>query len=135
VPSPRILIVDDEVDQRSALRTTLENAGHEVIEASDGREALHHLTSDEPPPDLILLDLRMPEMSGWEFASLVARYTRLTSIPIVVLSGVTELLHGIRPLISTHVQKPVAADALLAVVGEQLRTAAEKRRMALINSF
>ena len=126
VPSTKILIVDDDPDIRASLRTLLESQGYSVIGAQNGKKALHYLTSDESMPDLIVLDLSMPELTGWELASILARYTRLASIPIVVVSSLTEHMHSIRELVAASVQKPVHSEALLKVVEHQI-----KRRQSL----
>src|ERR1041384_259104 len=82
-----ILVVDDYEDARATLREMLEGMGHRVVEASNGQEALDLLTQE--PSDtvqLILLDLDMPRMSGWELLKLLKNYVRLASIPVVVVS-------------------------------------------------
>ena len=66
MPAARILIVDDDESIRQIVRICLSDEGYEVFEASNGQVALQTLS--ELTPDLILLDLRMPVMDGWEFA-------------------------------------------------------------------
>jgi two-component system, chemotaxis family, chemotaxis protein CheY len=79
-----VLVVDDEEPIRTAVALVLQDAGYRVLSAGDGSEALERL--DEEWPALILLDMRMPRMDGWTFASeLRARHTR--SVPIVVLTA------------------------------------------------
>lgn len=86
-PGP-ILVVDDYDDARGALRDVLEERGYTVIEAANGQEALTFLASR---PDanvrLILLDLQMPVMDGWEFLKVLRSYVRLASIPVIVVSA------------------------------------------------
>lgn len=86
-PGP-ILVVDDYDDARGALRDALEERGYTVIEAANGQEALSFLASR---PDanvrLILLDLQMPIMDGWQFLKVLRSYVRLASIPVIVVSA------------------------------------------------
>jgi len=82
-----ILVVDDYEDSRATLREMLESMGHRVVEAADGQEALDFLTQEPGGTvQLILLDLDMPRMSGWELLKLLKSYVRLASIPVVVVS-------------------------------------------------
>jgi PAS domain S-box-containing protein len=83
-PCP-VLVVDDDDDSRELLRQHLVNANWRVIEARNGREALDRMA--EEAPELIILDLMMPEMDGFEFASRVARTPEWSGIPVVVLTA------------------------------------------------
>jgi CheY-like chemotaxis protein len=81
----RILIVDDNADERETLAVLFRKAGHRVVCAPNGREALslvlHRL------PDVVLLDLLMPEMDGPSFLEVVRSYLRIQCLPVVVLTG------------------------------------------------
>jgi CheY-like chemotaxis protein len=81
----RILIVDDEPDQRFLLRWWLERAGHEVIEAAHGRAALSAVR--QAPPDLVVSDLQMPVMDGTEMILQLRADAATAHIPILVVSG------------------------------------------------
>jgi CheY-like chemotaxis protein len=83
--SGRVLLVDDDADQRQHLRGLLEKAGLEVDEAADGRAALTRL--DEQWPGLILLDLLMPGMDGFSFVAELQRRGEGRSVPVVVLTA------------------------------------------------
>src|SRR4051794_39434917 len=87
-PMARILIVDDIPDQTASLARFLEIAGHDVVTAPNGREALAQVISNAP--DLVVLDLMMPEMDGPSFLEVVPSYLRLQTLPVVVLTGLTE---------------------------------------------
>jgi len=84
----RILIVDDEPDTREGLAKNFTQSGHEVVIAHGGREALIQVLQDMP--DVVLLDLFMPEMDGPSFLEVVRSYLRLQSLPVVVLTAFTE---------------------------------------------
>jgi CheY-like chemotaxis protein len=87
-PSERgILVVDDDDDVREALRRLLDDEGYAVAVASNGVEALDYLRSSAPRPSVILLDLMMPVMNGWQFRGVQKKDPDLCSIPVVVLSA------------------------------------------------
>ena len=94
----RILVVDDEPDQRFLLRRILQRAGHEVSEATDGAAALRAV--QESPPDLVVTDVMMPVMNGVELIRCLRGDPATAHIPILAASG------------DTHVAG--AADAILA---------------------
>jgi excisionase family DNA binding protein len=80
-----ILVVDDDPRLREYLRVNLEMEGYEVVEAGSAEEGLAAL--DEEPPDLILLDVMMPGVDGWQMLSRVRERHGLASIPVVMFSG------------------------------------------------
>jgi CheY-like chemotaxis protein len=84
----RILVVDDYDDARSTVREALEELGYGVVEAAHGQEALHFLVSNAPPAvELIVLDLEMPVMDGWQFLRLLSSYIGLRRIPVLIVSA------------------------------------------------
>src|SRR5436190_10082583 len=108
VPSRgRVLIVEDDADLREMMCLLLAYEGFDVEAARDGVEALERLRSAAPRPQLILLDLMMPRMDGWEFCRKLAGEPGLEKIPVVVLSAVPyRHLHATAVL-----PKPVDYDA------------------------
>ncbi|MBF8261950.1 MAG: PAS domain S-box [candidate division NC10 bacterium] len=84
-PQCPVLVVEDDADLREMMRRTLENGGWAVIEAANGRVALERLI--EQRPELILLDLMMPEMDGFQFLEEVRKHEEWRSIPIVVVTA------------------------------------------------
>jgi CheY-like chemotaxis protein len=82
----RILIVEDDVAVREALATFLEVEGYEVLEAGDGEEALRHLRAPSPV-GLILLDLMMPVMNGWQFREQQLKDPAIAAIPVLVVTA------------------------------------------------
>jgi CheY-like chemotaxis protein len=83
--SRSVLVVDDDVDIRLVLRMILEGNGYAVIEAADGGEALARLR--EHLPCVILLDLMMPGVDGFQFRAIQQQDPKLAAIPVVILSG------------------------------------------------
>ena len=85
-PEPRrILLCEDDPDLRSELADTLIDGGHEVMTSVDGWDALHQMRVNRP--DLVVLDLLMPVMTGWQFRAEQKRDPALADIPVVVISG------------------------------------------------
>ncbi len=82
---PGVLIVDDEKDMREFVRDVLEGMAFEVCEAGDGAEAL--CKAREILPDLIVLDIVMPVMTGWEFIKWIRTSELLKSVPVIIISG------------------------------------------------
>src|SRR4051794_38122314 len=85
---PKVLIVDDNADHSQSLAKLLQAFGHTVATAPNGRDALMQLLANQP--DVVLLDLFMPEMDGPTFLEVVRSYLRLQTLPIVVLSGIED---------------------------------------------
>jgi CheY-like chemotaxis protein len=81
----RVLVIDDEPDVRWLLRMSLERAGHEVIDAEDGLRGIALATKQRP--EIIVLDLMMPVMDGYEVLAELAKDPRTASVPVVVLSA------------------------------------------------
>lgn len=84
-PAPAILVVDDEDSIRTICRVNLETDGMSVVEAADGREALERLRRQQP--ELVLLDVMMPEVDGWQVAAELAADPATREIPVVFLSA------------------------------------------------
>jgi CheY-like chemotaxis protein len=118
-----ILLVDDDHDFRRELALFLRHRGDEVVEAENGRDALDYLVANESrEPGLIVLDLQMPVMSGWELLAIVKSYHRLGGIPIIVVSGnevpSIALKHG---AIAEYVRKPIDAHSLTQLIERHRR--------------
>ena len=95
----RILVVDDTAFNRQLLARLLRKIGHEPVEAENGREALDRLADPgEPPVDVILLDIVMPVMDGYETLAALAADPALRHLPVIVISGVDELDSVVRCL-------------------------------------
>jgi len=83
-----ILVIDDDDDIREVLATVLDEAGFRVVTAANGREGLERLRED-PQPDVILLDLMMPEMDGYQFRAEQQRDPALRAIPTLIVTAGT----------------------------------------------
>jgi len=82
-----ILVVDDDDDIRDALQDVLESEGYKTLGAANGREALDLLHTSTDRPSLVLLDLMMPEMDGWEFLMKVDAEPELRGMPVALMSA------------------------------------------------
>ena len=82
-----ILIVEDDEDLQAALSEALEDEGYRVRAVPNGLEALSKLLGDQERPNLIVLDLMMPLMNGWQFLRERIRYPSLSQIPVLVLTA------------------------------------------------
>src|SRR3982074_3818832 len=85
-PNKNILVVEDDPDIRAALTQILSDDGYAVATAANGQEAIDHLRRTSPPA-LILLDLMMPVMDGWQFRSHQKQDPALKSIPVVIVTA------------------------------------------------
>ncbi|MBV9553377.1 MAG: response regulator [Alphaproteobacteria bacterium] len=113
-----ILLVDDDDDVRAVAAAMLREAGHTVVEAGSGGAALERLDRDEPRIDLLIADLVMPGMSGFELAR-AARQDR-PDLPILFVTGYTDAANSEECRAETVLQKPFRADELTAKVAEVL---------------
>lgn len=109
---PSVLVVDDDVDAVDALGQILEYEGYTVATAYDGREALEYLHR-HPAPNLIVLDLMMPIMNGWELRAELAKVPTLAKIPIVVM---TALAQAAKIEADAIVAKPIDLKRLLLIM-------------------
>lgn len=112
-----VLIVDDDQGVRSLLVDIVEDEGYIPVPVANGRDALAQLTSGSPRPSLILLDLNMPVMSGWEFRAAQQSDPAIADIPVVVLSADRSVLQGAVTINAVdYLPKPIDFDRLLALL-------------------
>ncbi len=117
----KILIAEDERDIRELITFTLRYAGHEVTQAANGEEAL--ALAKQTIPDLILMDVRMPKMTGYEACRHIKADATLKNIPVVFLSAKgqeTEIQTGLEVGATDYILKPFAPDQLIKRVSEIL---------------
>jgi CheY-like chemotaxis protein len=121
-----VLVIEDDPDVLAMLAGILELEGLHVRRARNGREAL--VCFLPTPPSLVLVDLIMPVMDGWEFTEQVRRRPDWAQVPIVLLSGDEELLNQTRERgVTACLLKPFELDELVAVVRYCLSQGAEGR--------
>jgi DNA-binding response OmpR family regulator len=114
-----ILVVDDDADIRTLVSELLQRAGHGVIEAPDGESGLKLFYAQQP--DLVLLDVSMPGLDGWE---VLTRIRDLSDVPVLMLTaraGELEKVRGLRGGADDYVTKPFGRQELLARVDAALR--------------
>jgi DNA-binding response OmpR family regulator len=119
---PRILAVDDEPDALELISTNLSSAGFIVVTAEDGEEALRKARAN--PPDLILLDLMLPEIDGLELCKLLRRDDTTRDIPIIILtakSGELDRVLGLELGADDYVTKPFSPRELVLRIKGMLR--------------
>jgi DNA-binding response OmpR family regulator len=114
-----VLVIDDEADVRSLLRELLADCGYRVHEAGDGADGLRALYASRP--DVVLLDLAMPQLDGWRT---LERIRELSDVPVLILTsrdGDLEKVRGLRGGADDYVVKPFGGEELLARVEALLR--------------
>lgn len=122
----RILIVDDEPHIRKLVSFTLSNHGHEVIEAEDGGRGLELAKTEHP--DLILLDVMMPVMTGYDVLDRLKADEQTAGIPVIMLSAKSqkaEVEEGLRRGADEYVRKPFTPKDLVSQVEDLLGTLGE----------
>ena len=126
---PTILVVDDERHIVELVRFNFEKEGYNVITACDGREA--NKRAQEEKPDLIVLDVMLPEMDGFEVCQAIQKDTEMSEIPIIMLTARSEEIDKILGLeigADDYITKPFSPRELLARVKARLRRIAVKQQ-------
>ncbi|MBI5546560.1 MAG: response regulator [Deltaproteobacteria bacterium] len=117
-----VFIVEDDFDIREVLTEVLQDEGFTVSGAANGKDALLALGNGVPKPKLILLDLMMPVMSGWQFVAEPRKEPALADIPVVVVSADGNLQQKAESLgASGCLRKPIEIDMLLSLVKRYCR--------------
>lgn len=111
-----ILVVDDHDDVRIALAELLRQEGFSVVEACDGKEALDYILTAPTIPSLVLLDLNMPVMSGWEVIRGLQGQLRFAHLPIILVTGERTPTDPASREIVGRLSKPFLPDEMLALV-------------------
>ncbi len=117
----KIIIAEDEKDIRNLIVFTLQLDGHEVIATTNGEEALQKVISEKP--DMILMDVRMPKMTGYEACEKIKTYQELKNIPLVFLSAKgqdKEIQTGLELGAVKYILKPFSPDELTTEVKQIL---------------
>jgi signal transduction histidine kinase/DNA-binding response OmpR family regulator len=126
-----ILVADDDANIRALLRQELSAEGYEVFEASNGREALAQIKSVQP--NLVILDVMMPELSGFDVAAVVKNDPETMGLPIVILSVLEDKERGYRLGVDRYLTKPIDVPALLREVGALLAQGASRRKVLVVD--
>lgn len=114
-----ILIVDDYADIRDTLRYILEAAGYDVATAADGLDALKKL--EEISPDLIIMDMMMPRMDGYQFIQELRRLAQFAEVPVIAVTAHDVSREDLPDLdVQASLAKPFELDELLKAVGRFL---------------
>jgi DNA-binding response OmpR family regulator len=122
---PHVLIVDDEPDIRALIRLLLDGEGYSVSEAPDGKVALRQFVED--PPDLVVLDVTLPELDGWQT---LERIRDISDVPVMMLTArasEADRVRGLRSGADDYLVKPFGKRELLARVEALLRRAGTQR--------
>lgn len=110
----RVLLIEDELDARQNLQSLLQSRGYLVDTAENGLQALEMLR-EYKKPDIVLLDLEMPIMTGWEFCVELRKHERLADLPIVIISGRVGI-HADIPSTIAQMSKPVDLHLLCRII-------------------
>lgn len=124
----RLLLVEDDTDTRQNLAALLGREGYQIDTAADGQQALDRLRHG-PQPDLILLDLAMPVMDGWQFAAALQQDDQLSGIPMIVVSGIDGANEKAETIGAVGLlTKPVALEQLL----DSIRSSGSRQQSGIL---
>ncbi|MBW4539473.1 MAG: response regulator [Myxacorys chilensis ATA2-1-KO14] len=126
-----ILIVDDEAPIRELLRQNLEAEGYQILEAKDGREAVAIVKQQKP--HLIILDVMMPDMTGFDVAAVLKHDPQTMGIPIIILSIVDDKERGLQVGVDRYLTKPINAELLLHEVDLLIAQGSSRRKVLVVD--
>lgn len=117
----RVLVVEDDPDIRDAIVEILQDEGYDVSAAADGRQALDLLASPTPLPDIILLDLMMPVMNGFQFREEQLKKPELARLPVLIVTADANALAKAEALQAAgFIKKPLQIETLLDTIEKLL---------------
>ncbi len=128
---PRILVVDDDANIRELLTQEFSEAGYAVTTAANGREAVAEVRRQRP--DLVVLDVMMPEMNGFDVAAVLRNDPATLDIPIIILSIVQDRERGFRLGVDRYLTKPIDTDVLFKEVGSLLDQRKSHKRVLVVD--
>jgi len=126
-----ILVVDDEKHIRDLLKQELSDSGYMVREASNGKEAIESVRKELP--DLIILDVMMPEMNGFDVAAVLKNDPLTMDVPILILSIVQDRERGYRLGVDRYLTKPIDTEKLFSEIGSLLEQGKSKRKVMIVD--
>ena len=132
----KILVVDDEVDTLRLVGLTLQRQGYQIIAAGNGAQALEMVKSESP--DLVILDVMMPDMDGYEVARQVRSAEKNTHLPIIMFSAKTQAVDktaGIESGADAYLTKPIHPAELANYVSSLLDQSRERARKAQAGGY
>lgn len=112
-----LLIIEDETNIRKFVFANLQARGYQVIEAENGQQGLHHLRTAHP--DALILDIRLPDMTGWDILKAMSVDPNLRDIPVILMTASVSVetdQSAIFPNVSTRLTKPISAKQLVEAV-------------------
>ncbi|MDB5231293.1 MAG: hypothetical protein JWN76_2098 [Chitinophagaceae bacterium] len=128
---PVILVVDDDDAIRSLLKQELTEAGYLVEEAANGKQALQCIRNNKP--DLVILDVMMPEMNGFDVAAILKNDPDTMDIPIIVLSIIQDKTRGFRVGVDRYLTKPIDTAKLFSEVGSLLEQGKSRKKVMVVD--
>ncbi|MEO1125515.1 MAG: response regulator [Cyanobacteria bacterium J06639_16] len=126
-----ILVVDDEPHIRKLLRQELESAGYQVKEAKDGMDALKQVKLT--PPDLVIMDVMMPNINGFDLAAVLKNNPATMDIPTIVLSIIQDQERGYRLGVDRYLSKPIDTNVLLRDIKTLLSKGTSSRKVLVVD--
>lgn len=126
-----VLIVDDDPSIRGLLVQELGEAGYQIQEAENGKEALEKIRQQKP--DLVLLDVMMPEMNGFDVAAILKNDPVTMDIPIIILSIVQDKERGMRIGVDKYLTKPFETDQLIQEVNALLEQGQSRKKIMVVD--
>lgn len=130
---PSVLVVDDERRYRELLEMNLSRRGYRVRQAVDGLSAVNAVQAEEPA--LVVLDLKLPDMDGYEVCRRIRAFSRVPIIMLTARAEPAEKIRGLTAGADDYVTKPFSAEELLARVDAVLRRAGSARGASLATTF
>jgi PAS domain S-box-containing protein len=129
-PSADIIVVDDEPSVRELLKQVLQGAGHRIRMAEDGASAIAAVRQRKP--DLVVLDVMMPGLSGYDVTAVMRADPDLADVPILMVSVMADTQRGLRVGVDRYLRKPMQPHELLQAAGALLRRIASPRRLLVV---
>ncbi|BAY22575.1 PAS/PAC sensor hybrid histidine kinase [Calothrix sp. NIES-2100] len=126
-----ILVVDDDINIRELLRQQLENEGYNVREAKDGVDAIQQIKINRP--DLILLDVMMPQINGFDVAAVLKNDPHTADIPIIMLSIIENKERGYHIGIDRYLTKPINTERLRSEIGSLLSQGTSSKKVLVVD--
>jgi PAS domain S-box-containing protein len=126
-----ILVVDDDTNIRELLRQQLENEGYKVREAKDGMDAINQIKTNRP--DLILLDVMMPQINGFDVAAVLKNDPQTVDIPIIMLSIIENKERGYHIGIDRYLTKPINKEQLRNEIGSLLSQGSSSKKVLVVD--